>query len=432
MRVTIIGAGYVGLVTGACLAETGNTVMCVDKDVGKIALLESGKIPFHEPGLAPLVEGNIGHGRLIFTNDLRAAVRHAPVIFLAVGTPPRPNGEADLSAVEEAARAIGAHMDSHKVIVTKSTVPVGTAGRVKTLIAEKTTHPFAVVSNPEFLKEGAAVHDFMSPDRVILGGDDAEAISLLRALYAPFMRREDRILVMDAASAELTKYASNAMLATRISFMNEIAALCEKIGANAEHVRHGVGSDSRIGTSFLFPGTGFGGSCFPKDLAALLHLGERCGVDLRTIRATLEVNQTQKRILVRRVLSEFGEYLDGKIFAVWGLSFKPGTDDMRESPALDVIEGLLARGAEVRATDPVALERGRALFGDRVILDQDSYRILEGADGLLLVTEWNEYRFPDFERIRSLLRKPVLFDGRNIWNRRLTEALGFTYRGIGV
>jgi UDPglucose 6-dehydrogenase len=432
MRVTIIGAGYVGLVTGACLAETGNTVMCVDKDVGKIALLKSGKIPFHEPGLAPLVEGNISRGRLIFSNDLRSAVRHAPVIFLAVGTPPRPNGEADLSAVEEAARVIGAHMDSHKVIVTKSTVPVGTAGRVTTLIAEKTTHPFAVVSNPEFLKEGAAVHDFMSPDRVILGGDDAEAITLLRALYAPFMRREDRILVMDAASAELTKYASNAMLATRISFMNEIAALCEKIGANAEHVRHGVGADSRIGSSFLFPGTGFGGSCFPKDLSALLHLGERCGVDLRTIRATLEVNQTQKRILVRRVQSEFGEYLDGKIFAVWGLSFKPGTDDMRESPALDVVEGLLARGAEVRATDPVALERGRELFGDRVMLDQDSYRILEGADGLLLVTEWNEYRFPDFERIRSLLRKPVLFDGRNIWSRRLTEALGFTYRGIGV
>jgi UDPglucose 6-dehydrogenase len=267
MRVTIIGAGYVGLVTGACLAETGNTVMCVDKDVGKIALLKSGKIPFHEPGLAPLVEGNISRGRLIFSNDLRSAVRHAPVIFLAVGTPPRPNGEADLSAVEEAARVIGAHMDSHKVIVTKSTVPVGTAGRVTTLIAEKTTHPFAVVSNPEFLKEGAAVHDFMSPDRVILGGDDAEAITLLRALYAPFMRREDRILVMDAASAELTKYASNAMLATRISFMNEIAALCEKIGANAEHVRHGVGADSRIGSSFLFPGTGFGGSCFPKDLS---------------------------------------------------------------------------------------------------------------------------------------------------------------------
>jgi len=432
VRVTVIGAGYVGLVTGACLAETGNTVMCVDKDARKVALLTSGKIPFHEPGLAPLVEKNIQHGRLIFTDDLRAAIQHAPVIFLAVGTPPRPNGEADLSAVEETARVIGAHMDGHKVIVTKSTVPVGTARRVKTLIAERASHRFAVVSNPEFLKEGAAVHDFMSPDRVILGGDDAEAISLLRALYAPFMRREDRILVMDAASAELTKYASNAMLAARISFMNEIAALCERVGANAEQVRHGIGADSRIGTSFLFPGTGFGGSCFPKDLAALLHLGERCGVDLRTIRATLEVNQTQKRILVRQVQSEFGEYLDGKIFAVWGLAFKPGTDDMREAPAIDIVEGLLARGAEVRATDPVALDRGRELFGRRVVLDSDSYRILEGADGLLLVTEWNEYRFPDFERIRGLLRKPLLFDGRNIWSRSLTETLGFTYRGIGV
>jgi UDPglucose 6-dehydrogenase len=432
MRVTIIGTGYVGLVTGACLAETGNVVMCVDKDLDKIRQLESGKIPFHEPGLAPLVEKNRGDGRLIFTNDLTAGVRHAPLIFLAVGTPARPNGEADLSAVEDAARAIGARMESSKVIVTKSTVPVGTATRVKTLIADKTSHPFAVIANPEFLKEGAAIHDFMSPDRVILGGDDAEAISLLSSLYAPFMRREDRILVMDAASAELTKYASNAMLATRISFMNEIAALCEKVGANAEHVRHGVGADSRIGSSFLFPGTGFGGSCFPKDLAALLHLGERCEVDLRTIRAVLEVNRTQKRVLVRRVQSEFGEYLDGRIFAVWGLAFKPGTDDMRESPALDIVEGLLARGAEVRATDPVALGRARELFGDRVVLDRDSYRILKGADGLLLVTEWNEYRFPDFERIRGLLRKPALFDGRNIWNRQLVEGLGFTYYGIGV
>jgi UDPglucose 6-dehydrogenase len=432
MRVTIIGAGYVGLVTGACLAESGNTVMCMDRDLEKIGLLEAGKIPFHEPGLASLVEKNLAAGRLVFTSDLRAAVRHAPLIFLAVGTPPRPNGEADLSAVEDAARAIGTNMDGPKVVVTKSTVPVGTAGRVKTLISEKTAHRVGVLANPEFLKEGAAVHDFMSPDRVILGGDDAEAISLLRSLYAPFMRREDRILVMDAASAELTKYASNAMLAARISFMNEIAALCEKLGANVEHVRHGIGADARIGSSFLFPGIGFGGSCFPKDLAALLHLGERCGVDLRVARATLEVNRTQKRILLRRVQNDFGEYLDGKVFAVWGLAFKPGTDDMREAPSLDLIDGLLARGAEVRASDPVALERGRELFGNRVVFDRDSYRILDGADALLLVTEWNEYRFPDFERIRGLLRKPVLFDGRNIWSRRSVEALGFTYHGIGV
>src|SRR2546426_5804013 len=406
--------------------------MCVDKDIDKISLLKAGKIPFHEPGLAPLVEKNLRDRRLIFTTDLPSAVRHARIIFVAVGTPPRPNGEADLSAVEEASRAIGASMDGSKVIVTKSTVPVGTASRVKTLIGDRTSHRFAVIANPEFLKEGAAVHDFMSPDRVILGGDDAEAIALLRVLYGPFMRREDRILVMDAASAELTKYASNAMLATRISFMNEIAALCERVGANAEHVRHGLGADSRIGSSFLFPGTGFGGSCLPKDLAALLHLGENDGLDLRTVRATLEVNRKQKRVLVHKVRREFGDYLDGTIFAIWGLAFKPGTDDLREAPSIEIIDGLLARGAGVRASDPVALGRARELFGDRVLLEPDPYRILEGADGLLLVTEWNEYRFPDFEKIRGLLRKPVLFDGRNIWSRRLVESLGFTYYGIGV
>jgi UDPglucose 6-dehydrogenase len=378
------------------------------------------------------VERNLAEGRLTFTADLPAAVHHARVIFLAVGTPPRPNGEADLSSVEEAARAIGASMNDPKVIVTKSTVPVGTARRVKALVAEKATHPFTVVSNPEFLKEGAAVQDFMSPDRVVLGGDDPEAIALLRALYAPFMRREERVLVMDAESAELSKYAANAMLAMRISFMNEIAALCERVGANVEHVRHGLGSDSRIGSSFLFPGTGFGGSCFPKDIAALLHLAESFGLDLRTVRATLDVNRLQKRVLVQKIRREFSEYLDGHVFAVWGLAFKPGTDDLREAPALEIIEALLARGAEVRATDPVAVERARERFGERVRLDRDSYRILDGADGLLLVTEWNEYRFPDFERIRGLLRKPILFDGRNIWNRALVESLGFTYHGIGV
>jgi UDPglucose 6-dehydrogenase len=432
MNVSMVGSGYVGLVTGACFAETGNTVVCIDKDPDKIASLRAGRIPFHEPGLAPLVEKNLAGGRLTFTGDLAAAVRHARVIFLAVGTPPRSNGEADLSSVEEAARAIGASMDGPKVIVTKSTVPVGTARRVKTLVGEKAAHPFAVVSNPEFLKEGAAVQDFMRPDRVVLGGDDPDALALLRALYAPFMRREDRVLVMDPESAELTKYAANAMLAMRISFMNEIAALCERVGADVEHVRHGLGSDSRIGSSFLFPGTGFGGSCFPKDIAALLHLAESFGLDLRTVRATLDVNRMQKRVLVHKIRREFSEYLDGRVFAVWGLAFKPGTDDMREAPAVEIIEALLARGAEVRATDPVAIERARELFGTRVTLDRDSYRILDGADGLLLATEWNEYRFPDFERIRGLLRKPVLFDGRNIWNRALVESSGFIYHGIGV
>lgn len=432
MRVSVVGSGYVGLVTGACLAETGNTVVCMDKDAGKIERLRAGDLPFHEPGLAPLVQKGVADGRLTFSDDLALAVRHARVIFLAVGTPPRPNGEADLSAVEEAARAIGVHLDAPKVVVTKSTVPVGTAARVKALIGERASHPFAVVSNPEFLKEGAAVQDFMRPDRVILGGDDAEALALVRALYAPFMRRGDRVLVMDAASAELTKYAGNAMLATRISFMNEMAALCERVGANVEQVRQGLGADSRIGNAFLFPGTGFGGSCFPKDLAALLHLGEIHGLDLRTIRATLEVNRAQKRVLLHKVRREFGEYLDGRVFALWGLAFKPGTDDIREAPAIEIIEGLLARGAAVRATDPVACDRARERFGDRIVLDHDGYRILDGADALLVVTEWNEYRFPDFDRIRSLLRKAVIFDGRNLWSRGLVESAGLTYYGIGV
>jgi UDPglucose 6-dehydrogenase len=432
MHVSIIGSGYVGLVTGACLAETGNDVVCMDKDADRIGSLEAGHIPFHEPGLAPLVQKNLAEGRLTFSTDLPQAVRHARVIFLAVGTPARSNGEADLSAVEEASRAIGAHMDGPKVVVTKSTVPVGTAERVKALVGEKAAHPFAVISNPEFLKEGTAVQDFMRPDRVVLGGSDPEALELLRALYAPFMRREEVILVMDAASAELTKYAANSMLAMRISFMNEIAGLCERVGADVEQVRRGMGSDSRIGYSFLFAGTGFGGSCFPKDISALLHLGESHGLDLRTVRATLEANRAQKRVLVHKIRREFGEYLDGRVFAVWGLAFKPGTDDMRDAPSLEIIEALLARGAEVRATDPVALDRAREVFGHRVVLEREPYGILDGADGLLLVTEWNEYRFPDFERIRGLLRKPLLFDGRNIWNRRLVEGAGFTYHGIGV
>jgi UDPglucose 6-dehydrogenase len=300
------------------------------------------------------------------------------------------------------------------------------------LVREQTKLRFAVISNPEFLKEGAAVEDFMRPDRVVLGGSDPDAISLLRSLYAPFMRRAERIFVMDAASAELTKYAANAMLATRVSFMNELAGLCERLGANIEHVRQGLGSDSRIGNAFLFPGIGFGGSCFPKDLNALLQAGERCGVDLRIVRATLEVNRSQKRVLLHKIREDFGEYLDGRVFAIWGLAFKPGTDDVREAAAIDLIDGLLAAGAEVRASDPAALEQVRPIYGHRIVLDEDPYRILEGADALILATEWNEYRFPDFERIRAALRKAVLFDGRNVWNRPMVEGLGFTYRGVGV
>jgi UDPglucose 6-dehydrogenase len=432
MRISVVGSGYVGLVTAACFAETGNTVVAMDKDAARVAALSRGAVPFHEPGLDSLTQKNVEAGRLTFTNDIRAAVHHGRVIFLAVGTPPRQNGDADLGAVEEAARDIGTHMDAPKVIVIKSTVPVGTSRRVEMLIREHTQCPFAVISNPEFLKEGAAVDDFMRPDRVILGGSDAEAISLLRSLYAPFMRRGDRVLVMDPASAELTKYAANAMLASRISFMNEMAELCERLGANVDHVRQGLGSDSRIGNAFLFPGIGFGGSCFPKDLNALLHVGESCRIDLRMVRAALDVNHRQKRVLLHKIRSEFGDYLDGRVFAIWGVAFKAGTDDIREAPALDLIDGLLARGAQVRVTDPAALERVRALYGDKIAVDRDAYRILPGADALALATEWNEYRFPDFDRIRSSLRKAVLFDGRNVWDRSMVEALGFTYRGIGV
>ena len=432
MRISVVGSGYVGLVTAACFAETGNTVLAMDKDATRVAALRRGVVPFHESGLEALMQKNIKEGRLSFTEDIELAVRHGRVIFLAVGTPPRPSGDADLTAIEEAARQIGAYMDGPKVIVTKSTVPVGTSRRVEMLVREHTKHPFAVISNPEFLKEGAAVEDFMRPDRVILGGSDAEAISILRALYAPFMRRAERVLVMDAASAELTKYAANAMLASRVSFMNEMAGLCERLGANIEHVRHGLGSDSRIGNAFLFPGIGFGGSCFPKDLNALLHVGARFGVDLRMVRATLEVNRSQKRMLLHKIRADFGEYLDGRVFAIWGLAFKPGTDDVREAPALDLIDGLLGLGAEVRASDPAALERARSIYAQRITLDENPYRILAGADALVLITEWNEYRFPDFDRIRSALRKAILFDGRNVWNRAMVETLGFTYRGIGV
>ena len=432
MRISVIGSGYVGLVTAACFAETGNTVVAMDKDAARIADLRRGVVPFHESGLDALIHKNAKDGRLTFTDDIGLAVQHARVIFLAVGTPPRPSGEADLTAIEQAARHIGAAMDAPKVIVTKSTVPVGTSRRVEMLVGEQAKFPFAVVSNPEFLKEGAAVEDFMRPDRVILGGSDPEALSLLRSLYAPFMRRAERVLVMDAASAELTKYAANAMLASRVSFMNEIAGLCERLGANVEHVRQGLGSDSRIGSAFLFPGIGFGGSCFPKDLNALLHVGERCGVDLRIVRAALDVNRTQKRLLLHKIRADFGEYLDGRVFAIWGLAFKPGTDDIREAPAIELIDGLLDRGAEVRASDPAALERARLLYGSRITLDADPYRILAGADALILTTEWNEYRFPDFERMRSALRKAILFDGRNVWSRSMAEALGFTYRGVGV
>jgi len=434
MRVAVIGTGYVGLVTGACLSETGNHVTCVDKDSSKVEMLNRGEIPIHEPGLDAIVHRNTESGRLDFTTDLDTAVKSAQLIFIAVGTPPREDGSADLSAVEAVAQQIGRAMNGRKVVIDKSTVPVGTAKRVAELIAAETDHECAVVSNPEFLKEGAAIEDFMKPDRVVIGTNDFRAIEMMRALYAPYMRRGDRLLVMDTASAEMTKYASNAMLASRISFMNEIAELCERVGANVEEVRRGMASDVRIGGHFLFPGVGYGGSCFPKDLIALQHTGRTNGMVMRILEAVTAVNDDQKSKMVQKVTKQFGEDLSGKTFALWGLAFKPGTDDMREAPALNIIEGLLKAGAKVRAVDPAALDMARSLVGDPtgLTLATDPYEILDGCDALILVTEWNEYRSPDFELIKKSLREPVVFDGRNVWNKDLAESEGLIYHGIGL
>ena len=426
MRITVIGTGYVGLVTGACLAETGNHVTCVDKDAKKVDALKRGEMPIHEPGLDALVATNVRARRLEFATDFDGAVRGARIVFIAVGTPPRPDGSADLAQVDEVAAGIARVMNGRKVIVNKSTVPVGTGSRVRRIVAAATKHPFAVVSNPEFLKEGAAIEDFMKPDRVIVGADDEEAIETMRQLYSPYMRRGDRLLVMDVESAEMTKYASNCMLATRISFMNEVASLCERVGANVNHVRRGMAADVRIGGHFLFPGAGFGGSCFPKDLMALQHTGEENGVRMRVLEAVSAVNRDQKRALVEKVKRHFGGDIKGRTFALWGLAFKPGTDDLREAPSLDIVRGLSQAGAHVRAHDPVAPSVPGAECGD------DPYAILEGADGLLLVTEWNAFRSPDFERIRDLLKTKVVFDGRNIWERKFVESFGLSYYGIGV
>jgi len=432
MRITVVGTGYVGLVTGACLAQTGNHVNCVDKDEGKIRMLENGEIPIHEPGLDVIVQTNVEAGRLEFTTDFAEAVRSAQVIFIAVGTPPRPDGSADLSSVEEVAANIGRTMNGRKVVVNKSTVPVGTGARVKEIIGRETRHPYAVVSNPEFLKEGAAVEDFMKPDRVVIGADDDDAIELMRQLYAPYMRRGDRLLVMDVPSAEMTKYASNSMLATRISFMNEVAGLCERVGANVNQVRRGMAADVRIGGHFLFPGVGFGGSCFPKDLLALQHTGDENGIEMRLLKSVSAVNADQKRVLVRKVQAHFGGDLSGKTFALWGLAFKPGTDDMREAPSIEIVKGLAEAGARVRGHDPIALPTARQVFDGTLELSEDQYEILDGADGLLLVTEWLSYRSPDFETVRDKLRSKVVFDGRNIWQRKFIESFGLSYYGIGV
>jgi UDPglucose 6-dehydrogenase len=432
MKIAVIGSGYVGLVAGTCFAETGNSVVCVDKDVAKIDALKSGKIPIYEPGLEELVKRNVAEERLTFTTDLADAVKKSLVLFIAVGTPPEDDGSSDLRAVLAVAQAIGRAMDGFKVVVDKSTVPVGTARRVQAEIRAHTHHPFDVVSNPEFLKEGAAIDDFMKPDRVVIGCDDPRTAEIMKELYAPFVRTGKPILAMDVESAELTKYAANAMLATRISFMNEIAALCEKVGANVDHVRRGIGLDSRIGPSFLFPGIGYGGSCFPKDVKAIVKTAESVGHDFKVLRAVEDVNESQKRWLLRQVEARFGKDLKGRTFGVWGLSFKPQTDDMREAPSIVVVNGLLERGATVKVCDPVAMTEARRHFGERVTYCKKNYDAIEGADALLICTEWNEFRHPDFDRIKQLLKQPVVLDGRNVYVSFDLPSRGFEYTCVGV
>lgn len=431
MKLCVVGTGYVGLVAGTCFAESGNDVVCVDIDAEKVSRLQQGITPIYEPGLEELIKRNIAEGRLSFTTSLTDAVRQSVVCFIAVGTPQGEDGSADLAAVIRVAAEIGGAMDGYRVIVDKSTVPVGTAARVRQVVASRTSHPFDVVSNPEFLKEGAAVEDFMKPDRVIIGSGSQRAVEFMKELYSPFVRTEHPIVVMSPESAEMSKYAANAMLAARISLMNEFANLCERVGADVDDVRRGVGFDRRIGHHFLFPGVGYGGSCFPKDVKAVIRSAEQYDLDFRMLRAADEVNERQKRTLVDKVMHHFGEYLLGMRFAVWGLAFKPRTDDMREAPAVTVIEALLKAGAEVHAHDPEALNEARRIFGDRVHLHRVNYDALDGADALLVITEWNEFRRPDFERMKQLMKRPVIFDGRNVYEPSVMRQLGFTYYSVG-
>ncbi|MCY1074490.1 UDP-glucose dehydrogenase family protein [Archangium lansingense] len=430
MHIAIIGTGYVGLVAGTCFADSGNDVICVDIDARKVAQLQQGDVPIYEPGLEELIRKNTRDRRLSFTTELAPAVARSQVVFIAVGTPEGESGEADLQYVLAAAEQIGRAMRQYTVVVDKSTVPVGTADKVREVISRVTEVEFDVVSNPEFLKEGAALDDFLKPDRVVIGAESERARKVMGQLYAPFVRTENPILYMDMRSAELTKYAANAMLATRISFMNDIAALCERVGADVDFVRKGMGADKRIGYPFLFPGVGYGGSCFPKDVKALVAKGREQGLELDLLRAVERTNERQKKVLVQKALKHFGS-LEGRTFAVWGLAFKPKTDDMREAPSVEVIEGLLAKGAKVAAHDPVAERTARRVLGDRIRYTNVPYEALEGADALFVVTEWNEFRHPDFDRMKSLMKSPVIFDGRNIYDPSRMRELGFTYMGLG-
>ena len=438
MKITVVGTGYVGLVSGACLAEMGNDVLCLDLDPEKIRILKEGGIPIHEPGLGQVVARNVAGGRLHFTTDVQEAVQFGTIQFIAVGTPPDEDGSADLKYVLSAARAIGRHMTDYKVIVDKSTVPVGTANKVKTAVqaeldARGAAIPYSVVSNPEFLKEGAAVDDFMRPDRIVVGAEDDQAIFLMKALYAPFQRNHEKLLIMDLRSAELTKYAANAMLATRISFMNELALLAENLGADIELVRQGIGSDPRIGYHFLYAGCGYGGSCFPKDVKALIKTGADVGHALHVLNAVEDANDAQKLVLVNKIVAHFGEDLSGKHFALWGLAFKPNTDDMRDAPSRVIIAELFRRGATVTAYDPVAMTESRRIFGDepRLAYAERPMQALDNADALVIVTEWKEFRSPDFDVIKAKLKSPLIFDGRNIFDPALPRQAGLSYLSIG-
>ncbi len=432
MRIVVVGTGYVGLVAGVCFADSGHTVVCVDVDAEKIAALRQGKSPIYEPGLEELLHKNIAAERLGFATVLEDAVRAAEVVFIAVGTPQGDDGNADLRAAMSVARQIADVAEQYTVVVNKSTVPVGTAARMQAEIASRSAVEIDVVSNPEFLKEGAAIDDFLRPDRIVIGSPSERARAIMAELYAPFVRTEGPIYFMDPRSAELTKYAANAMLAARISFMNEVAALCERVGADVDSVRKAMGADERIGQKFLFPGCGYGGSCFPKDVKALIATARSNGLDFALLSAVDAVNDRQKRLLAQKAKQHFGAgNLRGKKFAVWGLAFKPKTDDLRQAPALALIDELLADGAQVAAHDPVAMDNARRVLGDRVHFAQSPYAAVEGADALFLVTEWNEFRQPDFARVRKSMKQGVVFDGRNIWNAARMSALGFTYFGIG-
>jgi len=431
MKLSVVGTGYVGLVAGTCFADVGNHVICVDKDQEKIKILSAGQSTFYEPGLAEMMERNIKAKRLRFTTDLIDAVKNSQVIFLAVGTPSNHDGSADLNAAMEVANVIGKHMDGYRIIVMKSTVPVGTYEKITRAISEQTKHPFDYVSNPEFLKEGAAIEDFVKPDRVVIGCHNSNAVKVMVQLYAPFMRRSERILVMDPASAEMTKYAANALLACRITFMNEMSMLCEAYGADVEKVRKGIGTDSRIGNSFLFPGVGYGGSCFPKDVTALMQMGKEKNLPMRIVSATHLTNREQRERFAKKVIDYYGGACGGNVLAVWGLAFKAKTDDIRESPAIAGIRMFLEKGSQIRAHDPEAMANAQAELGQRITTFEDGYEALEGADGLVIFTDWQEFRTPDFDLIKKKLKKAVIFDGRNLYDPEFVASQGIEYYCIG-